>query len=72
MVEVFKTNVKDGDHAAKLMAVIHKQRTNYKANFDLEDCDKILRIECHSSHIEVYFVIGLLEYFGFNADILQA
>ena len=72
MVEVFKTNVKDRDNAARLIAVIHKEFTDYTANFDLEDCDKILRIECNSGHIQAPFVIGLLEHFGFVADILPA
>jgi hypothetical protein len=72
MVEVFKTNVNDRDHAARLIAVIHKEYTEYTANFDLEDCDRILRIECNSGHVRVSFVIRLLEYFGFTADVLPA
>ncbi len=45
MVEVFKTNVEDSSHADLLIEQIHKTYTHYTANFDLEDCDKILRVE---------------------------
>jgi len=45
MVEVFKTNVKYQDHAKMLIDQIQKIFIDYKVNFDLEDCDKILRIE---------------------------
>ncbi len=35
MVEVFKTNVADKDQANILVDQIHKNFTDYKANFDL-------------------------------------
>ena len=44
MVEVFKTNVHDVDQVNLLLNQIHNTFKGYKANFDLEDCDKILRI----------------------------
>ena len=45
MVEVFKTNVKDRDQAKMLIDQIQKTFTDFTANFDLEDCDKILRVK---------------------------
>jgi len=45
VVEIFKTNVQkksDGDY---IIAVMQNHFPNYKINFDLEDCDKILRVE---------------------------
>ena len=46
MVEVFKTNVKDQGVADKLIDQIHRIFIGYMANFDLEDCDNILRVKC--------------------------
>ena len=46
MVEVFKTNVKDCEQAEKLLDAIHGSFINHRANFDLEDCDKILQFDC--------------------------
>jgi len=71
MVEVFKTNVKDCDHACWIIDRIHKEFANYKANFDLEDCDNILRIKCTESLIESQSIIKLLQGLGFYAEVLQ-
>ncbi|WP_026730553.1 hypothetical protein [Flavobacterium denitrificans] len=45
IVEVFKTNVQKEADKNYVIAVIQSQFPNYKINFDLEDCDKILRVE---------------------------
>lgn len=70
MIEVFKTNVADGDNASKLIAAIHKKFAAYTANFDLEDRDNILRIDCSSGEIQNSSVICLLKEFGFTAQVL--
>ncbi len=44
-VEIFKTNVQKESDRDHVIAVIQNQFPDYKINFDLEDCDKILRIE---------------------------
>jgi uncharacterized protein YpbB len=71
MIEVFKTNVKDRDHANMLVDQIHKTFGNYKANFDLEDCDKILRVKCTTGSVQPTLLINLLKGYGFNAEILS-
>jgi hypothetical protein len=45
MIFVFKTSVKTKTQAKKLKPFLDKVLPNAKWNFDLEDCDKILRIE---------------------------
>lgn len=70
MVEVFKTNVKDPGHADMLIAQIHKAFKDYKANFDLKDCDNILRIKCVTAPVQPVGVIELLKSLGFDAEIL--
>ena len=45
VVEIFKTNVQKESDRDYIMMVMQKQFPDYKINFDLEDCDKILRIE---------------------------
>jgi hypothetical protein len=71
MVEVFKTNVCDHVNAAILVAKIHDAFRGYSANFDLDDCDKILRIECNSDCIQTTYVIKLLKDFGYAAQVLS-
>lgn len=45
MVEVFKTDVKWQKQAKMLHAVLLRQFPFIQINFDLSDCDRILRIE---------------------------
>jgi hypothetical protein len=71
MIEVFKTNVKDQDVADKLIDQIHENFIDYKANFDLQDCDNILRVKSMTGSIASNHLIYLLNEFGFNAEILQ-
>jgi hypothetical protein len=70
MVEVFKTNVNLRVHAILVIEQIHKTFTGYKANFDLEDCDRILRVKSYTGSIESYRLIQLLKEQGFQAEVL--
>lgn len=70
MVEVFKTNVMDRQQAEVLIEQIHQNFPAYNANFDLDDCDKILRIESKNLFIDSVLLIGLLKKHGYEAEIL--
>ena len=45
MVEIFKTNIEREGTAKDLKLELLEQFPDCKINFDLEDCDRILRIE---------------------------
>jgi hypothetical protein len=45
MVEVFKTNIDEEKLAKKLTSKLLQHFPHCKINFDLQDCDNILRIE---------------------------
>ena len=70
MVEVFKTSVQYRSQANILVEQIHKTFPTYIANFDLEDCDKILRVECLTGMIQSHLLMTLLEDFGYTAEFL--
>ncbi|MEO6000870.1 MAG: hypothetical protein ABIN89_28745 [Chitinophagaceae bacterium] len=70
MVEVFKTNVEDPYYANILVDQIQKVFVGYKANFDLEDCDRILRVICASGIIDALSLIDFFKDFGFYAEVL--
>jgi hypothetical protein len=70
MVEVFKTNVDDPGLANLLINHIHQSFPDYQANFDLEDCDKILRVACTCATVQPSFLIDILNDFGFHAEVL--
>jgi len=71
MVEVFKTSVQDQDVATRLIDLIHTAFIGYKANFDLQDCDNILRVKSLTGPVESAELIDLLKELGYNAEILQ-
>ncbi len=70
MVEVFKTNVENHAEANMLLHEIHKSFAGHEANFDLEDCDKILRVKCKEGIVEPSLFASLLSRFGFHAEVL--
>lgn len=70
MVEVFKTNVSTRRYANTLLNQIHKAFTSYNANFDLDDCDNILRIQCDEGSIKPKALIMFLKDFGCHAEVL--
>lgn len=70
MVEVFKTNVYEQRHAMMLLDRIHAAFSHYAANFDLEDCDRILRVKCATGLIPPQGLIALLKDHGFEASVL--
>jgi len=45
MVEVFRTNIDDRFVAEEIRQLLLDRLPDCKVNFDLEDCDKVLRIE---------------------------
>lgn len=71
MIEVFKTNVESDDQAIMLMDLIHKNFADYKVNFDLQDCDNILRVKSATECIQTDCLINFLREFGFHAEILS-
>ncbi len=60
MVEVFKTNVSEEKDAAQLLKQLQNASAQYKVNFDLDDCDRILRIES-TENIEFQNVIFIIK-----------
>lgn len=45
MVEIFKTNVRRVNEAKMLIQKLAEHFPKHKINFDLSDCDKILRVQ---------------------------
>ena len=70
MVEVFKTDVTSADQAGKLLVQIHASFKDYRANFDLQDCDHILRVKSNASAVCPVLVIDLLAKAGHHAEVL--
>lgn len=70
LVEVFKTNVEQETQAAKLLAALVDYFPAYKINFDLQDCDKILRVESRDGTIDNSRIIEAIGDFGYAIEEL--
>lgn len=71
MVEVFKTNVNRRRQARMLLDALHKAFGNHKANFDLDDCDRILRVQCDNGTLCAKSLINFLHELGCRAEVLN-
>ncbi len=69
MIEVFKTNVHKATEARHLVTLLLNHFPGSKINFDLEDCDKVLRVE--GIHFVTEKVMNLLKESGFQCAILE-
>lgn len=69
-IEVFKTNVKEADRARCLLELLHGEFGEYTANFDLDDCDRILRVVSKSDVIDTLLLIDFLRRSGVDAQVL--
>ncbi|PIQ49131.1 MAG: hypothetical protein COW03_06220 [Cytophagales bacterium CG12_big_fil_rev_8_21_14_0_65_40_12] len=70
MIEVFATNIDSWSKARKVLNQIREAYPDYLANFDLEDCDKILRIETQGIKIDTKSIIRLLNEMNNEALLL--
>jgi hypothetical protein len=69
-VEVFKTNVETGEQAEQLITLIVQNSPQYAVNFDLDDCDRILRVKSSIS-IQEASLIAILQKNGYDAAVLS-
>jgi hypothetical protein len=69
MVEIFSTSVKEESHAITLIAMLQRHLPGCSINFDLKDCDKILRVKGENFCIKS--IIELLQSQGFFCSQLK-
>lgn len=70
MIEIFSTNITNQKDADAILIKIHSAFPGYHANFDLSDCDHILRVRSRGTLICASTIITLIKQFGFVADVL--
>ena len=69
MVEIFKTNVDDHSQAQQIIALLKHHFPAFFINFDLHDCDRILRVKGES--IPINEIEGLVSANGFQCRVLD-
>ena len=69
MIEVFKTNVECPDKARELVNLLLYHFPGNRINFDMHDCDKVLRIE--GKHFIPGRVMEIVKENGFACNVLE-
>jgi len=62
MVEVFKTDVQKKAKSKMLLRILSEAFPSFKINFDLSDCDKVLRVE--GDNMEALPIMILVKEYG--------
>lgn len=68
-IEVFKTTVQNPDDAELIINALQQRIHSTKINFELEDCDNILRIEAQT--IDIKIIENTMKEFGHIAERLE-
>lgn len=71
MVEVFKTNITKCKTAKRLLTRLTEVLPVCKMTFDLEDCDRVFRIESHANTIDIELVKTFFKQSGFVCEVLN-
>jgi hypothetical protein len=70
-VEVFKTTVNKEWHARHVVVILQNLLPGARINFDMEDCDHILRIEMQDTLINTQQIIEAVNATGYYAELLK-
>ncbi|WP_163410837.1 hypothetical protein [Flavobacterium ajazii] len=69
MIEVFKTNVQETEQSQMIVKKLLEHFPDSTINFDLEDCDKILRV--YALSICSHTIIEILRSHGYHCEVLS-
>lgn len=70
MVEVFRTNIDAPEQAQVILAMIGKRFPEYRINFDLDDCDRIMRVSADDREIDSIKLCSMVNRLGYSIEIL--
>lgn len=70
MVAVFKTTVDSHKDSREIIESLRKELKGSIINFDLEDCDNILRVEADS--VNTNFVKKVISEFNYQAKLIKS
>lgn len=68
IIEVFKTNVDNHEDAQQIIDALSKLLNSIRVTIDLEDCDRVLRVEGKAFAVEE--VTTVLHLHGFDCELL--
>lgn len=69
-IKVYKSDIDARGKARLIKRVIQKQFESYEVNFDLEDCDKVLRVESMNGPIDESALKDIFKRYGHRLEPL--
>ncbi len=71
MIEVYKTNIEKRKAAKRVRKMLHQKFPDLLINFDLEDCDNIMRVENREGYFDVDLILQQVSEMDFCIEILE-
>ncbi len=71
IVQVFKTDVPDREVARIIIFLLQRDFSQCRINFDLDDCDRILRIESRQTSVDESRIGSLIGQVGYHCEPLR-
>ncbi len=71
MVEIFRTNVKNKKLAGKVLKALHLHLPAFKFNFDLDDCDRILRAQSNGCPVACREIIQIVQGYAIEISVWE-
>jgi hypothetical protein len=69
MIEIFKTNVEFEEQCHAIITTLINTFSSVKVNIDLQDCDKILRVE--GVDFSVDQIVEKVRILGYRCEVLE-
>ncbi|QQT25723.1 MULTISPECIES: hypothetical protein [Sphingobacterium] len=69
MIKVYKTDVANSDIAYLIVQQLLKKYPGFAINFDLMDCDNVLRVEGQSFRMDD--IVSFLNKIGYNCEEMR-
>lgn len=70
-VVIFKTDIGDKDTAEAFLGALTKVFPQYKFSFDLDDCDKVLRVASRFENVEIELIQKQVITKGFVCELID-
>jgi hypothetical protein len=71
MVEIFRTNVKNKRLAGKVLKALQSHLPAFNYNFDLDDCDRILRVQSNGMPVECRKIIQIVKGYAIEISLFE-
>ena len=71
MAEIFKTNISDKEEVDKVIRLFQSSWQHLQVSFDLDDCDRILRVESKGEPIDPQKLVEFLALHRLEVELIE-